>query len=107
MAGRILIVLALCGAAGLAAPAASMPDTVRIPVLKPVPGRVPAAPAIFRHSTHGMYACYGCHPGLFPRYRVGFTHRDMAAGRYCAACHDGRGAFDVADAECERCHVPS
>jgi c(7)-type cytochrome triheme protein len=104
---RIAIAFVVLAAAGLAAPAVAMPDTVRIPIVKPIPGRIPAAPAVFRHSTHGMYACYGCHPTLFPKHRLGFTHLDMAAGRYCAACHDGGGAFAVSDAACEHCHAPN
>jgi c(7)-type cytochrome triheme protein len=86
--------------------AASMPDAVRIPPLAPHPGGVPAAPALFRHTTHGQFACYGCHPSVFPRYPLGFTHADMQAGEFCGSCHDGRAAFAVATRACDVCHVP-
>ena len=101
----IVVVLAFAFAIGVAWSGAAMPDAVRIPIVTPTPGRVPAAAALFRHGTHAQFSCYGCHPSLFPRERVGFTHADMQAGRFCGACHDGRGAFAIADAECESCHV--
>lgn len=92
---------------GAWAPAvASMPDAVRIPPLSPHPGGIPAAPALFRHSTHAQTTCYGCHPSVFPRSPLGFTHAAMQAGEFCGSCHDGRAAFAVATAKCEACHVP-
>jgi c(7)-type cytochrome triheme protein len=92
--------------AGLAASAIGMPDQVRIPIVSPTPGRVPAPAALFGHGTHGQFACYACHPTIFPRQRVGFTHAEMHAGRFCAACHDGVGADAIAQMRCEACHVP-
>jgi c(7)-type cytochrome triheme protein len=102
----IALLLGVAASLGLAWPTAAMPDAVRIPIVTPAPGRIPAAAALFRHGTHGQFTCYACHPSLFPKERVGFTHADMQTGRFCAACHDGAGAFAIADAPCERCHVP-
>jgi c(7)-type cytochrome triheme protein len=84
----------------------SVPDRVRIPVVKPHPGGIPAQAALFRHSAHGQYGCYACHPSLFPRERIGFTHADMDGGRLCATCHDGGSAFAIAGADCGWCHAP-
>jgi c(7)-type cytochrome triheme protein len=99
------IALASAFAIGMSWPTTAMPDAVRIPIVTPTPGRTPAAAALFRHGTHGQFSCMGCHPSIFPRERVGFTHADMQAGRFCGACHDGRGAFAIADAACEECHA--
>lgn len=101
-----LIVFAVAFAGGFSMSATAMPDGVRIPIVDPQPERVPEAAALFRHGRHAQFNCYACHPTLFPRRRAGFTHADMEGGRLCAACHDGDGAFAVADAECGRCHVP-
>ena len=102
LAGAFVAAFAL----GVSLPTIAMPDAVRIPILEPVPDRIPAPAALFRHGTHAQVGCYGCHPTLFPKDRVGFTHADMQGGRLCAACHDGTKAFAIADARCERCHVP-
>lgn len=105
--------LALTAVVGLAAAlgtwrgstATSMPDTVKIPVVQPHPNGIPAEAGIFRHHAHRQSVCYACHPTVFPRYRVGFTHAQMQQGRYCGACHDGRTAFAVTGEPCESCHV--
>lgn len=85
-------------------PALSMPDSVRIPIVEPHPEGLPAAR--FLHGRHDQFNCGACHPALFPKWRAGFTHRDMNEGRFCGACHDGAAAFDLASAECKSCHVP-
>jgi c(7)-type cytochrome triheme protein len=103
MRGCIVVVLAFAFAVGLTWPTTAMPDAVRIPIVEPTPGRIPAA--LFRHGTHAQFTCYACHPSIFPRERVGFTHAEMQTDRFCAACHDGSGAFAIANAPCERCHV--
>ncbi|MCA9711502.1 MAG: hypothetical protein KDK70_37030 [Myxococcales bacterium] len=100
------LVLAFAVVVGSPRPTTSMPDAVRIPVVEPHPGGIPAAAALFRHTTHAQLNCYACHPSVFPRHRMGFSHRQMSAGEFCGGCHDGRGAFSVAGAPCERCHVP-
>lgn len=84
----------------------AMPDAIRIPVVEPHPNGFPATAALFRHSAHAQLSCYACHPGLFPRQRLGFTHLQMEGGRFCAACHDGQSAFAITGSPCERCHVP-
>jgi c(7)-type cytochrome triheme protein len=86
-------------------PALSMPDAVRIPIVKPHPEGAPPDAALFRHGRHDQFTCSGCHPGLFPQWRAGFTHFDMNQGRFCGACHDGTAAFDVGTADCKDCHV--
>lgn len=86
--------------------ATTMPDAVRIPVVKPHGKGPQEPPALFRHSLHSAASCVVCHPGLFPRYRLGFTHAEMNDGRFCATCHDGRAATAINDYKCEACHVP-
>ena len=83
----------------------SMPDTVVIPVAQPRPGGHPAAAASFGHGEHRQFTCYACHPTLFPRYPLGFTHAEMNNGFYCGSCHDGRAASSIAGKKCETCHV--
>ena len=107
---RDIITIALVGGALLlVAPAAqvtSMPDAVRIPIVSAHPPGTPQVAALFRHGVHSQSNCYGCHPGLFPRYPLGFTHADMAKGLFCAGCHNGQGAQAIASMACESCHVP-
>ncbi len=73
--------------------------------------RLPQAPdqdepgAEFSHWTHSDYGCYTCHPGIFPQSRTTFTHDDMDKGMYCGACHTGKVAFSIEDADCETCHT--
>ena len=67
-------------------------------------------PVRFDHKTHAERVenkCVSCHTGIFrilhPTRRT--THAAMEAGRSCGACHDGKRAFGVQDAErCETCH---
>jgi len=82
---------------------AAMPDLVRIPSVRPRPAGPPGA--VFFHSGHANFMCHNCHPALFPSARVGFTHDDFAEGRFCANCHDGKAAWAITGADCERCHV--
>ena len=105
--GLILALLATVLVVGLhATPAATAPDTVRIPIKVAHGKGDPPDAALFSHWEHGRYYCYTCHPSLFPQRRVGFTHDDIDAGRFCGACHDGKHAFGVDDddVECESCH---
>ncbi|MFO7567108.1 MAG: cytochrome c3 family protein [Enhygromyxa sp.] len=87
-------------------PALSMPDAVRIPIVEPRPDGARPDAALFRHGRHDQFSCAACHPGLFPKWRAGFTHRDMNEGRFCGACHDGTAGFDLREADCKSCHVP-
>jgi c(7)-type cytochrome triheme protein len=67
-------------------------------------------PVRFDHTTHSgrvQNKCVSCHPQTFrivrPTRRT--SHAEMDAGRSCGACHDGKRAFGVQDAErCETCH---
>jgi|GEM_PF-1231573 len=89
--------------------ASGVPNDVRIPMLKDrQPGDPPDA-GLFSHWSHSSYQCFSCHPGVFPKHRVGFTHADMEAGGYCGACHDGKTTWAPKQrgVDCERCHVPS
>lgn len=83
-----------------------MPESVRIPVVNDHDGD-PAEAALFSHWEHEQYKCFVCHDSIFPQKKVGFTHDDMDAGRYCGACHDGKTAWSIDDddVECETCHV--
>jgi len=61
----------------------------------------------FPHSTHiEMFGCDSCHPDLFKAKRGAnkSTMEAMEGGESCGACHDGDGAFGVAEA-CDSCHV--
>lgn len=87
--------------------ALGMPNQVRIPIVRAHgPGDPPDA-ALFSHWEHDSYTCVSCHPSAFPQRKVGFTHEDMAAGRFCGSCHNGRTAFAPKDkgVGCETCHA--
>jgi c(7)-type cytochrome triheme protein len=98
-------VLALAGT--MAGTVHGMPDSVRIPPVKPHPQGAPKDPALFRHDRHDNFTCATCHPAMFPMWRAGFTHVDMNDGRFCGQCHDGDAASDISDLQCTTCHVPS
>lgn len=100
----VLLLGVLVGGPALAL---GMPDTVRIPIVRPHGPGDPQDAALFSHWEHDTYMCVSCHPSTFPQRRVGFTHDDMNAGRFCGSCHDGRVAFGPKDkgVECETCHV--
>jgi len=85
--------------------AAMMPDAVRIPVIKEHPGDIPPDAALFRHGTHATFVCAVCHPATFPAYPLGFTHKEMNEGRFCATCHDGKASTAIAEMTCEACHA--
>lgn len=60
----------------------------------------------FPHSSHlENFSCDECHPKLFiPDQRANkATMADMEKGKSCGACHNGDGAFNVAE-DCESCH---
>lgn len=108
---RARVGMALCVAAVAAvvvgAPrGVAMPASVRIPKVAPHGEDDPQEAALFSHWAHDRFRCYRCHPSIFPQRRVGFTHADLDAGRYCATCHDGKRAWAFDEAECETCHAP-
>lgn len=66
-----------------------------------------AGNVIFPHATHlENFSCDDCHPDLFRAKRGAnkATMEDMESGKSCGACHDGDGAFSVAE-DCESCHA--
>ena len=73
-------------------------------------GNAADSAVLFSHSTHVALErnrCTRCHPRPFPMLARGPVprHADMAAGRSCGLCHDGRSAFGVRDsASCRACH---
>lgn len=64
------------------------------------------ADAAFSHEIHtGMYKCSDCHTKIFP-YKVGgkhYTMADMAKGKSCGSCHNGKDAF-ASTGDCTKCH---
>jgi c(7)-type cytochrome triheme protein len=104
---RFALVL-LFGAFLLASAALAVPAVVTIPIVQPHGSADPQEPGVFSHWQHDQYQCVACHPGVFPRARMGFTHDQMDEGRFCGACHDGRTAPPVSgsQAKCKSlCHV--
>jgi c(7)-type cytochrome triheme protein len=96
-----------------AAPAAVVPETLRLPkpYTFPATGDSPG-PVVFDHEVHAMaadYRCQACHASLFrltePGKPVtgGLTYEAVHEGRLCASCHDGKKAFAI-DADCANCH---
>ncbi len=49
-------------------------------------------------------ACNVCHPAIFKMKKGSdaMTMKDMEAGKFCGACHNGTKAFAVKD--CAKCH---
>jgi c(7)-type cytochrome triheme protein len=63
-------------------------------------------PATFSHTVHtAAYPCKECHTKLFPyKALVGkATMDDMAKGKSCGACHNGKDVFS-ASGDCDKCH---
>lgn len=88
--------------------AIGMPDSIRIPIVEEHGPKDPPDAALFSHWNHDGYQCYACHPAVFPKRKMGFTHKQMEDGRFCGSCHNGVEAWNmhVASADCESCHVP-
>lgn len=87
-----------------------VPETIRIPKVQEREKGDPPDSAVFSHWEHSEYQCSSCHPSVFPRRKVGFTHADMDEGRFCGSCHDGTTAFKpkgTRGIDCETCHVPT
>jgi c(7)-type cytochrome triheme protein len=102
---RWLAALALAIFAGGPLVAMAFPAVLRIPKVKDHPPGAPQAAALFSHRTHGTFACYACHPTIFPQAPVGFTHEDMRRGERCGRCHDGARGTAVNAMRCESCHA--
>ena len=59
---------------------------------------------VFSGDTHKGAKCAECHPALFKMKKGAdtMTMKDMEAGKFCGACHNGTKAFAVKD--CAKCH---
>ncbi len=59
---------------------------------------------IFDGKVHSAMKCNECHPALFKMKKgsAEMTMKDMEAGKYCGACHNGTKAFAIK--ECDKCH---
>ncbi len=101
----LLGVLAAAVALSLALPAAAVRPGKTVEFDGKGAGKV-----VFDGKTHREkgFVCGDCHKaGLF-QMRKGsdaVTMKDMEAGKFCGACHNGTKAFGVKDAaSCSRCH---
>jgi c(7)-type cytochrome triheme protein len=72
--------------------AVAMPVVVRVPVAREHGKADPTEAGVFSHWQHDEFSCTVCHPTIFPKSRVGFTHDDMDEGKFCGACHNGQSA---------------
>jgi c(7)-type cytochrome triheme protein len=87
----------------------ALPAEVRVPVVKEHGKADPPASGLFSHWRHDQFQCFDCHPVLFPRARVGFTHDQMDDGQFCGACHNGKSAPPISGARAvckSSCHTP-
>jgi c(7)-type cytochrome triheme protein len=87
----------------------ALPAEVRVPVVKEHGKADPPASGLFSHWRHDQFQCFDCHPILFPRTRVGFTHDQMDDGKFCGACHNGKAAPPISGARAvckSSCHTP-
>ncbi len=63
-------------------------------------------PATFSHNFHTQaYGCKDCHTKTFPYKTVvgKATMGDMAKGKSCGVCHNGKDAF-ASSGDCDKCH---
>lgn len=62
-------------------------------------------PSRFNHESHSkLFGCKECHSKIF-LMKAGTAHismKDINAGEYCGACHNGKKAFP--SSECNKCH---
>lgn len=65
-------------------------------------------PAVFPHWFHRIrYKCFACHPAIV-EMKAGanrITMDDIAAGKFCGVCHNGKIAWAPSFETCNRCHV--
>ncbi len=59
---------------------------------------------VFDGTAHSKAKCNECHTAIFKMKKGAdkMTMKDMEAGKYCGACHNGTKAFSVKD--CAKCH---
>ena len=107
LAGTLTAVLAL------AAPAGSTPTMPADFVFQE--GKYSPGPVVFSHKFHyeKVGRCQACHLRIF-RVRTGaaqITFKNITAGNFCGACHDGKTEFRGTVAfqahekrNCGRCH---
>ena len=100
----VLVLLGGWGAAIAAQSIPRLPAALAMPQVDGSPGQV-----TFNHETHvdaAAPACTACHPREFRMLkttkRAAITHDEMAKGRFCGSCHDGKKAFAMDD--CSFCH---
>ncbi|MFZ3072366.1 MAG: c(7)-type cytochrome triheme domain-containing protein [Thermodesulfobacteriota bacterium] len=65
------------------------------------------APVLYPHWVHRLFfRCKVCHEGIekMKRGANDISHKTMAEGKFCGACHNGKLSFP-ADKDCERCHM--
>ncbi len=80
------------------------PPAITFPADPNAPGKV-----TFEHVKHLAKGakCADCHPKLFAMKKGGdkLSMDAMGEGKQCGACHDGKKAFGVMDADkCDSCH---
>ncbi len=95
-----------CGACHTGSKAFPLAECARCHQTKEITFKVKATGAtVFSHATHGARSadCSTCHPALFAtRAAKRFTMAEMAKGKSCGACHNGRKAFGISS--CVSCH---
>lgn len=82
-----------------------------VPTFAVAPGKtveyLKGGKVVFDGNTHAKTKCNACHPAIFKMKKgaAEMTMKDMEAGKFCGACHDGTKAFSVKDtAKCGECH---
>ena len=69
-----------------------------------------ANPVVYSHDAHVTKAglkCSECHYKLYTiaGHRKKFAMDEMAQGKSCGACHNGKRTFDVTSKDnCKKCH---
>ena len=98
-------------------PAAKEPTELRLPPDLEYKGAAEGpGVVVFRHTTHVALTennCLACHNPPDPIFKIlhpqrRTSHDEMAAGKTCGACHDGKKAFGITETEnCQNCHSGS
>ena len=89
----------------------SIGNVMAVPAGKTVEFESPMGKVTFDGKAHAAKGlkCPDCHtkPKLFEmkKGKDKITMKDMNAGKFCGACHDGKKAFSTkAPADCKKCH---